>query len=90
MTRACPRALDNPVRILGLSYAEWVVSAVAFSILVLMWRVVGLLLVWVPPVVLLKIRSGRNRGFFMHAVHDLDMVPIPGLAPSKREEFSTW
>ena len=42
MMRACPRALDNPVRILGLSYAEWVVSAVAFSILVLMWRVVGL------------------------------------------------
>ena len=93
MLRGCPRGLNNAVEVYGLTYFEWVVSLIAFATLVMLYAAWGLLVCWVVPYAMLKIRAGKYRGFFLHAVIalDLDFVcKIPGFVRAREQEFTTW
>ena len=87
MLNPCPRSLDAPIEVFGITYLEGVCGLAAFSLGVAYMGGWGIFLGIIIPGVMTISRRGRSRGFFLHAIQRSDLMQLPGIEPYARRSF---
>jgi hypothetical protein len=91
MWTPCPKHLDEPILILGLEPEDYslvivvlIVSSLFLSALLSFAGALGAALAfW-------RLKRGRPPGFLIHALHRLEILPIPGVLRPRPTPYAPW
>jgi len=91
MWSTCPTVLDEPVTLYGIEFDDLCVVLVAgFALSLVIDILVALGVMLGCGIALRVLKRGRPPGALLHALHDLALVPLPGIVPPRGQTYTPW
>ncbi|MCI0356336.1 MAG: type IV conjugative transfer system protein TraL [Acidobacteria bacterium] len=91
MWTPCPKHLDEPVLILGLEPEDYGLVMLVLLLTSLMWSALlsfGLALL--AGMACGRLKRGRPPGALIHALHRLEILPLPGVLRMQPPHYAPW
>jgi len=87
----CPTVLDDPVMLYEVEFDDLcVLLALCFVLSLVIDILVALGLLIVSGLGLRFAKRGKPAGALLHALHDLALIPLPGIMSPRGQTYSPW